>query len=283
MSRLIILAVVVLAGILGFLLLQSSGPQQVPMPTVTTVNTATVTAKDFSFEAPASIPAGLTTFVLVNKGTELHHLTILKLGQGHTFADLQAALKQPGPLPVWVTEEGGPNAAIPGGSVSATLNLEAGQYALICVIPSPDGTPHFAKGMIKSLEVSPMVRAAAVEPAPDITLTLSDYAFDLSQPITAGHHTILVKNAGPQDHEVVFFQLAPGKTAADILTFFDGGQKGLPPGKPIGGLTAIAAGLHGTIMLEFSPGDYALICFVPDAQDGKPHAAHGMMQTITIK
>jgi uncharacterized cupredoxin-like copper-binding protein len=253
------------------------------MPTVTTVSTVTVTAKDFSFEAPASIPAGLTTFRLVNQGNELHHLTLLKLGQGHTLADLQSALKQPGPLPNWITEEGGPNAAIPGGSVSATLNLEAGQYALICLIPSPDGTPHFAKGMIKPLEVRPTVRAAAAEPTPDITLTLSDYAFDLSQPITAGHHTILVKNAGPQDHEVVFVQLAPGKTAADVVAFFESGQKGPPPGKPIGGLTAIAAGLHGTIMLDFSPGDYAMICFVPDAQDGKPHADHGMMQTITVK
>jgi plastocyanin len=278
MSRLIILAVVILAGILAFSLLKSSAPHQ-----VSAVNTVTVTAKDYSFDAPDSIPAGVTTFRLVNQGHEVHHLTLLKLGDAHTLADLQAALQQPGPLPTWATEEGGPNAVIPGDSTSATLNLEAGQYVPICVIPSPDGTPHFAKGMVRSLAVIPSVRAAAAEPAADITLTLRDYGFDLSKPITAGHHVIRVENAGPQDHEVVFFQLVPGKTAQDVVAFFEGGQKGSPPGKPIGGVTAMAVGLHTTITLDFSPGDYAMICFVPDAQDGKPHAAHGMMQTITVK
>lgn len=31
-----------------------------------------------------------------------------------------------------------------------------------------------------------------------------------------------------------------------------------------------------------TPGDYGLICFVPDAKDGKPHLVHGMVKTIKV-
>ena len=34
---------------------------------------------------------------------------------------------------------------------------------------------------------------------------------------------------------------------------------------------------------DFAPGKYGLICFLPDAKDGKPHLAHGMVREITVK
>ena len=46
--------------------------------------TVTITASDFRFDAPDSIPAGLTTFNLVGVGPELHHMQILRLEQGKT-------------------------------------------------------------------------------------------------------------------------------------------------------------------------------------------------------
>jgi len=30
------------------------------------------------------------------------------------------------------------------------------------------------------------------------------------------------------------------------------------------------------------PGDYGLICFVPDAKDRKPYLAHGMMKNLKV-
>jgi uncharacterized cupredoxin-like copper-binding protein len=41
-------------------------------------------------------------------------------------------------------------------------------------------------------------------------------------------------------------------------------------------------GMSGYFTADFAPGNYALICFVPDAKDGKPHFTHGMMQQITV-
>ena len=37
------------------------------------------------------------------------------------------------------------------------------------------------------------------------------------------------------------------------------------------------------VMLDLKPGAYGLICFYPDAKDGKPHLAHGMVATITVE
>jgi hypothetical protein len=34
---------------------------------------------------------------------------------------------------------------------------------------------------------------------------------------------------------------------------------------------------------NFTPGRYGLLCFLPDAKDGKPHFVHGMVQEITVK
>lgn len=65
---------------------------------------------------------------------------------GKRLADFYAALKA-GPLPGWAHEVGGPNTPVPNGETRATLDLARGHYLITCYIPSPDGVPHFAKGM----------------------------------------------------------------------------------------------------------------------------------------
>ena len=35
--------------------------------------------------------------------------------------------------------------------------------------------------------------------------------------------------------------------------------------------------------VDLEPGEYGLFCFLPDAKDGKPHVAHGMVKQITVK
>src|SRR6185503_20446433 len=66
-----------------------------------TPNMVSFTAKEFSFEGPDSIPAGLTMFHLTDAGQLLHHLQLIKLEEGKTFADFQAATKEKGPPPAW--------------------------------------------------------------------------------------------------------------------------------------------------------------------------------------
>jgi hypothetical protein len=59
-------------------------------------------------------------------------------------------------------------------------------------------------------------------------------------------------------------------------------MEGPPPGKPLGGVSGIDKGMSEYFSADFSPGNYAFICFLPDAKDGKPHFAHGMVQQFTV-
>ena len=38
----------------------------------------------------------------------------------------------------------------------------------------------------------------------------------------------------------------------------------------------------GQFSVELTPGEYGLICFVPDAKDGKLHLMHGMMEQFKV-
>jgi uncharacterized cupredoxin-like copper-binding protein len=241
-----------------------------------------IVANDYAFEAPAKIPAGLTTLQLTNQGKELHHAQLVKFEQGKTVKDLAQALKNPGPPPEWLRFVGGPNAVVPGKQANATSVLEPGHYAFLCVIFGPDMVLHAAKGMVRELEVTGPAPTAAALPPADVTIRLVDYAFEPSGPITPGRRTILVENAGPQPHELALVRLAPGKTVEDFGHWAEGGLKGAPPAEPIGGVVFLDKGASGTFTVDLQPGTYGLICFVPDAKDGKPHLAHGMLKEIKV-
>lgn len=243
----------------------------------------TINATDYKFDAPDEVPSGMMTVHLVDNGAEIHHVSFIKLNDGKTMADVELLLKNPGPMPSWAVDHGGVNPPHPGGGMaSATQMLEPGNYALICFIPSADGVPHFAKGMVHALTVVPDKGAVAAAPAADLTMTLNDYSFTSSKPITAGTHTIEVENNASQSHEIFIARLAPGKKAADVPVWAEK-PSGPPPAEPLGGVAAMAHGGTAFITVDFTPGDYALICFVPDAKDGKPHFTHGMIQQVHVE
>ncbi len=246
----------------------------------------TITASNYSFEAPDTIAAGVTTFQLVNRGPEMHHMQIIRLDQGRTFVDLQAAMKNPGPPPAWVTFIGGPNAGVPDGksAVSVTASLKPGSYVMLCFIPSPDGQMHVMKGMVRPFIVA--AGAAITQaglPKPDAVITLYDYNFDLDQPLTAGHRTILFKNTATQSHEAFITKLAPGATPKAFVEWLKAGMKGPPPVMPAGGIVGLSPGQENMLTIDVDAGEYALYCFVPDSKDGKEHVEHGMFKQITVK
>ena len=242
----------------------------------------TVVATDYKFDAPDQVPAGMMTIHLVDNGQEMHHVAFVKLNDGKTVADVEQALKTQGPMPSWAVDYGGVNPPHPGGGMATTTQmLEPGNYALVCFVPSADGTPHFAKGMIKAFTVGAApAGATATAPVADVDIKLVDYGFDLSKPLTAGTHTFAVTNGASQPHEAELVKLAPGKTVEQLLGWM---QKpaGPPPASAIGGVAGFI-GDTNYFTADITPGQYALICFLPDAKDGKPHFMHGMTKTITV-
>jgi len=242
----------------------------------------TITATDFAFTAPDTIPAGVVTVRLVNRGPSLHHVQFLRLGAGKTLDSLLAALRHPGPPPAWMTEVPGPNPPAPNASAELTVNLAAGNYALVCFVPDEHGVPHVAMGMVRPLVVAARAGAVVPEPTADVQVDLSDYAFTFSKDLTAGRHTLKIVNSGPQPHELFIAKLDSGATAQQLVRYVLGGMRGRPPALPLGGASGMVPGGQAFFSLDFTPGDYALICFLPDAKDGKEHATHGMVQQIHV-
>lgn len=262
--------------------------KQVPPAAPVTPPPATVTirATDYAFDAPDSIPAGVTTFHLLNVGPGLHHALFVRLDSAKTVADLLVALKRHTPLPAWATFVGGPNVPDPGKESQATLDLTPGNYAIICILDMPGGVPHYMRGMFRALTVTPPPATAAsapkaVEPVADNAIQLSDFLFVLVNPITAGTHTIQVVTAVGQPHEVMVVQLDSGKTGDDYVKWTRT-MKGPAPGHAIGGTAAAGPGVVQTFTATFVHGNYLLICFVPDMKTGKEHFMEGHMRTITV-
>ena len=245
-------------------------------------NVVTYTAVEYGYQGPAEIPSGPTTFKLVSTGKEIHHLTIVKLEEGKTYDSLLVAMKNPGPPPAWMVMVGGPNAPSPGGESNATMNIEPGNYALLCFVEGPDKVMHFMKGMSRGLTVTASTAPTpAPIPAPTITMTASEYKFELDKPLTAGKHIIKLVNTGNEPHEVEIIKMEPGKTIADLGAWFVK-MEGPPPGAPIGGIAPTVKGKDGQFEIDITPGSYIIMCFLP-APDKKPHFEHGMLQQIEVQ
>lgn len=243
-----------------------------------------IEASDFSYSAPGKIPAGWVRVRLSNTGQEPHHVQFLRLNDGVTFAQFEEALAQgEGPAMALVTQVGGVGGIAPGLEAQAVLNLPAGDYVILCFIPSAaDGLPHLAKGMILTTTAEATAQTAA-EPQAALEVTLRDFMFVMPESLPAGPITIKVTNDGPEPHEFNILRLADGKTAEDVTAFL-AAPDGPPPFVPVGGMNGLDVGATGYIEFDFAPGTYIAICNIPSPKaQGHPHFTLGMLQPFTVQ
>ena len=45
---------------------------------------------------------------------------------------------------------------------------------------------------------------------------------------------------------------------------------------------ALDVGTHAEFTVTFASGNYLLLCFWPDAKDGKPHIMRGMAKQVSV-
>jgi hypothetical protein len=106
---------------------------------------------DFRIELPDTV-AGEALLAIANAAdAEAHEMVVARLDEGATARDVVAALDRREPLPA--TGVGGMQALPPGAAEHVQLDLEDGEYVVFCAVPSPDGVPHYAKGMIAEVGV----------------------------------------------------------------------------------------------------------------------------------
>jgi hypothetical protein len=99
--------------------------------------------------------------------------------------------------------------------------------------------------------------------------------------------SFLFINNSAEDHEVMFRPTQPGITDDYITKFYDavlaGGDR--PPSPWTGvqhGLQPVSPNLWAVVQIDLPPGLYAEICYVPDDEDGIPHAYEGMHVMVTL-
>jgi uncharacterized cupredoxin-like copper-binding protein len=103
--------------------------------------------------ATSNLQSEVLIFHVTNGGAEAHEMIVLQLPEGADPAGLfdgSVGFDQ-------VTFIGGVFGIPPGGSQDlALVNLEPGDYTLICFFPAPDGKSHAEHGMVTTFTVDPL-------------------------------------------------------------------------------------------------------------------------------
>lgn len=118
---------------------------------------ATINMVDYHFQVTGTLKSGSQTILLTNGGTEMHEAQVLQLKPGTTLEQFQKLLMQANgsqesqipATPIWGM------VLSPKVSAYSTATLTAGDYVIVCFIPSPKngGKPHYALGMISPFTV----------------------------------------------------------------------------------------------------------------------------------
>lgn len=252
------------------------------------VHSVSFSATDSGFDGPDTLQAGWTELALVNQGENIHQMVLFRFLEGKGMADLQplAEVFAPG-IPAWLASVGGPNGVLPGQSNVGLVELLPGDYVMMDLSRDPEGVRNVAHGLIKPLTVEAAENAAMQAefqaPESDVTLELVDFQFNLStETITAGDQRVHVVNTGVEPHEVALIELVENAQMADFVAALAAGER--PPGKMVGGLTAVHTDQDGYFTATFEMGKrYGLICFVPSvANNATPHFMMGMVSDLTV-
>jgi uncharacterized cupredoxin-like copper-binding protein len=245
--------------------------------------TVVVTAYEFSFKAPDSVPAGVVTVRLVDRGRRGHQLVMARLDDTSSLDRVMRSLiankARTGGLR-WV---GGVESAIPGQSGETTLPLTSGRYVIICAYDGDNGLAHMSLGMIRALVVTPGTQVTAQSlTATPTTIELSDYHIAFSNPLHSGKQRVRVVNVGKQRHHLVIARIVGDATTDEIMKW-DGKSQPAPLEDMSGGAATMDPGQASVIEMNLTPGRYALACILSDDSKSKPHYLLGMHEEIAIR
>jgi len=128
---------------------------------------------------------------------------------------------------------------------------------------------------VKQLVVSQASGASALEPAADVTVSLKDGIGPAVPATVKVATTWKVTNDGQVPHVFQIFRFKPGKTAADLLSFFANPGSGPVPAEVVAGSGVLSPGKRAWFTSELAPGDYVDACTVTGSFTGRnPPADH---------
>lgn len=124
--------------------------------------------------------------------------------------------------------------------------------------------------------------AAPPGPPALVSVSASDYAFQMPDTLTSGPTTFTLANTGAELHHLQIIRLEQGKTAADLAALEPGTSA--PWVVLVGGPNPAEPGREVVATADLAPGNYVAICFIPTPPPGdmKPHFMKGMMRPFTV-
>jgi hypothetical protein len=173
---------------------------------------------------------------------------------------------------------GGAN-VFPGTPASFTVTVRPGTYYLGAMT----GRPSFRRITVAGAPAGPAPSTAA-------TVTAYDFGFRTSAATLPAHGTITIRNTGKQIHRLLFEPVKAGTTRAQLGAYLrtTGGRPYGPPPSfarrgPQVGTAMISPGQTVELSYSLPAGRYALLCFQPDSDTGKPQALEGMYGVTTLR
>jgi hypothetical protein len=241
-----------------------------------------IVANDKGFEAPARINAGMRHVLFENHGHDIHEVMFVKLPKGMTAADYVAQVKAGELFPKGALDYSGAGLTSPGQGTELWLQLDAGEYVLICW--------HHPRVSVRSLSVQTSNEPDDTPPAADVTLKLADFRFELSGPVRKGQQVLRIETPGPSMHEADIFRLLPGHDAADVRRWYKQDDlEGKAPAIALGGiLDNHDVSRVVWVRKNFIPGRYVLHCAMPMSMEAKSgehqvnHADAGMVLSFDV-
>jgi hypothetical protein len=255
---------------------------------ITMLQEVEVVARDYAFQIPSTLPAGLTTFRFRNDSKHRHEFNMFLLKPGVTIEQVITAGKEGKSQMALIDAPVGVLFAGKGKTSSTMLmtNLLPGRnYGVQCISRDTTDAPrHYELGMYSTvhIEAGP-VKTTHVYADSVIAV---DYAFaKYPREISAGRHTIAFRNAGKQRHEFGITLLKRGVTLDSVMAV----DKRKGDVQPLferhigvlhsrGGETAL-----GMLDINFLAGrDYIVECAFQDDDKSPPHFALGMQGSIHV-
>lgn len=261
-----VLAIVVLLALSACSALGGTGQEA-----ALNVEPVTVEMTDGGLDVPAEVPSGVVAFDLQAAPDAIP----ARLNEGVTLDQFNEALAQPDPFAALglVSLLGGSSSTTDG---LLTVDLQPGPHVVINF--AEDGPPAVAS--FTAGEPS-----GATAPTADVTVDLVDFNFAVPPEIESGPKVWQISNRGQQWHEMVIVALNEGTTVEDVIAMLSSEEpaEGPPPFEQVAFWAPNSPGETGWVTWDLPPGEYTVICFLPDiAGDMSPHAAHGMVATLTV-
>jgi hypothetical protein len=109
---------------------------------------------DYEFVVVQPLKKGRHTFYVINRGSQTHQASLVRLDPGASAEDVLAVFAADAPLSIPGKLIGGISGLEPGGDGTFTAEFTPGRYVIICLFSDPSARDsHAAKGMVMNFTI----------------------------------------------------------------------------------------------------------------------------------